>query len=748
MTQSEKIPVQPAAQPTVQVIPGKRCKPFNPLAFVLRRGPALVLCGALLFAGLALLLLPFARPVYETDATLLIDAGKEPTLNGRERDPIPGDIGDWTRTQIARITSPAVLQAALATLAPGDRPDFVREPLEHPANPFRLMSRIKVREEPRTYLVGLRIRGDSPTGLAPALNAVMDVFLARLQHEFEQTYARRLAYLVEERQKIIERLSVEEKHILELAGESGNTAFLHESYNVHLSKVEQLQRLYWEAFAYQGKMTAEHRKVSEDRMNVIRLDLKAFADERVADNFGINRIEQWTYEQLQQMRATIDGLTENNPDRIYVEARMKAMNDYLAQYKQRVNDETMLNLMEKLEYEQTVKELLARSAADAATRATQILESRLNEAREEADRISMAIFSASSPVFARNQLRDRLQSLNNRIDDTEMEAKTPVRVQIDKRAEPPVEPAQSSRMKLLMLALAAGMGGCAVVFLLLELLDNRVRTAGEVEAAIGGHIPDPVPAYHACGADAPAFAGLCLATGNRDDECARDAATAIADLAARIADDRRRHGTGLCCLFGLRRHSGVTALSLNLATCLDRSCGPVLLVELNARHPGLRCMLELGSAKGMESWLRGECRFEDVLHHDSERNLDVIVADHSGLPSTLSHLPAMLGKLRGNYAMILVDGGVFPSDIAMLAAGCSDAVLLVARARQTLYRELRDGVERIHRMQVPAITAVLNSAEDSRQTAIQAALENMIFAISRIADRLRQKIRLALGGTA
>lgn len=748
MTQPEKKPVPPAAQPTLQAIPGKRRRPFNPLAFVLRRGPVLVLAGAMLSAGLALLLLPFARPVYETDATLLIDAGKEPTLHGRERDPIPGDIGDWTRTQIARITSPAVLQAAISSLTPDARPDFLREPLEHPSNPFRLMSRIKVREEPRTYLVGLRIRGDSPDGLAPALNAVMDVFLDRLQREFEQTYARRLAYLVEERQKIIERLAIEEKRILELAGEAGNTAFLHESYNVHLSKVEQLQRLYWEAFAYQGKMNAEHQKVNADRMNLIRLDLKAFADERVADNFGINRIEQWTYEQLQQMRTTIDGLTESNPDRIYVEARMKAMNNYLAEYKQRVNDETMLNLMEKLEYEQTVKELLAKSAADAATRATQILETRLEEAREEADRISMAIFSASSPVFARNQLRDRLQSLNNRIDDTEMEAKTPVRVQIDKRADPPVAPARSSRMKLLMLALAAGMGGSAVVFLLLDLLDNRIRTAGEVEAAIGGYVPAPVPVYRPCDPDAPAFAGLCLADGNRDEECADGAAAAIADLAARIADDRRRHGTGLCCLLGLYRRSGVTSLSLNLATCLNRLCGPVLLLELNTRHPGLRCLLEIGSAKGMESWLRGDCRFEEVLHHDTERNLDVLVADNSGLPATVSHLPAMLDKLRETYTMVIIDGGVLPSGIASLAAGCSDSAVLVARARQTLYRELRDGVERLHRMRVPAITAVLNAAGDSRQTAIQASLENMILAISRLADRLRQRIRLALGGMA
>jgi len=748
MTLTDKIPVAPAEQPTVQEMPGKRRKPFNPLSFVLRRGPVLVLCGTLLSTALALLLLPFARPVYETDATLLIDAGKEPTLNGRERDPIPGDIGNWTRTQIARITSPAVLQAAIATLTPEARPAFLREPLDHPSNPFRLMSRIKVREESRTYLVGLRIRGDSTDGLAPALNAVMDVFLAKLQHEFEQTYARRLAYLVEERQKIIERLSIEEKRILEMAGEAGNTAFLHESYSVHLSKVEQLQRLYWEAFAYQGKMTAEYLKTSEDRMNLVRLDLKAFADERVADNFGINRIEQWTYEQLQQMRATIDGLTVSNPDRIYVEARMKAMNDYLAEYKQRVNNETMLNLMEKLEYEQTVKELLAKSAADAATRATQILETRLKEAREEADRVSMAIFSASSPVFARNQLRDRLQSLNNRIDDTEMEAKTPVRVQIDKRAEPPGEPAQSSRMKLLMLALAAGMGVTAVVLLLLELLDNRIRTAGEVEAAIGGQAPPPVPAFRACGPDAPALAGICLATGNRDDACAEGVAAAMADLAARIADDRRRHGTGTFCLLGLHRRSGVTSLSLNLAACLNRLCGPVLLVELNARHPGLRCMLEIGSSKGMESWLRGDCRFEEVLHRDTERNLDVLFADNSGLPPSVSHLPAMLDKLRGSYAMIIIDGGVFPSDIAMLAAGCSDAVLLVTRARQTLYRELRDGVERLHRMRVPAITAVLNDAEDSRQAAIQAALEDMILAISKMADRLRQKTRMAFGGSA
>lgn len=709
---------------------GKKGKPFNPVHFALRRGPVLLGAGTLLSLLLALILLPRARPAYEADAVILIDPAKEPTLTGRERNPIPGDLGDWTRTQITRITSEDVIAEAIRRLPPDQQPDFLRAQPDHPANLFRVIRRVRVREVPRTYLVTLRIANDSPEGIAPLLNTIMQVFIEKLQQEFELTYRRRLDYLLEERANIAARLEHEEQRLLALAETAGNRAFLHEGYSNHLNKVDQIQRLYWEAFAREAETRSQLEKVLEDRRHIESLSLKPFADARVADNFGINRIEQWTYEQLQQLRSTIDGLRPENPDRIYVEERMNAMNQYLEDYKKRVNDETISNLLEKQSYELETQTLLARSAHEAALKTADILRDRLQEARDEASRISTAIFEASEPEFLRNQLRSRLEALNTRIDDTEMEAKTPIRVAIDKPAATPVEPASSSAIKLLAIALVLGFGSVSAPILLYELFDNRLRAPREVELALGGPGPDPVASFVSHLTEHPDFIRATLSHPDHP------ATLAIRDLAARFEHDHRIHGSRILTVAGLNPRCGVTSLSLNLAHALRSLGGSVVLVELHPAAPGLARLLSLPPRPGLEHVLRKETSLETALISDPDRNISLLPSDSSGRPDDFTPLLPLLDSLKTLHRTVLIDAGCFRDELTAFACRASDAVLLVAREKQTNYRDLRRAIDLLIQAEVPALTAILNFSRGHQRPLVLAAIEQTILFVSRHMDRL------------
>ena len=68
--------------------------------------------------------LAVVKPKYSASAVLLVDATKEIAINGKERDLIPGDIGDYTRTQIGRMKSVAGISEALNTLPEKARPNF------------------------------------------------------------------------------------------------------------------------------------------------------------------------------------------------------------------------------------------------------------------------------------------------------------------------------------------------------------------------------------------------------------------------------------------------------------------------------------------------------------------------------------------------------------------------------------------------------------------------------------------------
>ncbi|MDF3128252.1 hypothetical protein P0Y35_03485 [Kiritimatiellaeota bacterium B1221] len=728
------IPENVATQRLQHLEKGKKRKPFLIIDFALRRGPVILLVGTLCSVLLMLLLIPKVNPLYEADGLLLIDPTKEVTLNGREKDQIPGDFGDWTRTQISRMTSEDVLVEAIRRTPVETLPDFLRENPDHPANPFRLMKRIKIQEIPRTYLIRLSIRSDEPDGIAEMLNRVMEVYLEKIEHEFESTYVRRKEYLQAERDKISSRLKIEEERLLALAETVPNKSFLHENYTVHLNKVEQLQRLYWEAFSASAETQAQLNKVKEDRKRISEMSLQSFADERVADNFGINRIEQWTYEQLQKMRAQIDGLTPENPDRVYVESRMKAMNEYLGIYKQRVNDETIKNLKEKQEYELETQEILAKSAAEAGKKRVEQLGKRLQEARDEAAKISMAIFQATEPTFARTQLRDRLQALDNRIDDTEMEAKAPLRVRIDKSASTPQEPTSTNAITLLLFAVVVGFGPIGAAVLVYEFADTRIRNTKEIELTLGGKGPDPINAYVQPLDKNDGFHRVTL------DAPDHNVTHHIFQLASRMANDHNRFGGQSYVVVGLGRHCGTTSLSLNLAHALNTLCGKVLLLEISPLHPGLVKMIDCKQAKGIEQFLSSKIDESPLLVHDEERKIDCIFSEGQEPLIPLGRFPQLIDELKLQYDLILIDAGAYPEDISNHVINHADALLLVARYKHSYFADLRKAIDLATQTGVSAISAVLNFSEVPETPWLISAIQKTVVAISIRMDHFKSRL--------
>ena len=76
-----------------------RRKPFDLSAALSRRVGILLGLGTVLSFATIPVCLAVVKPKYSASAVLLVDATKEIAINGKERDLIPGDIGDYTRTE-------------------------------------------------------------------------------------------------------------------------------------------------------------------------------------------------------------------------------------------------------------------------------------------------------------------------------------------------------------------------------------------------------------------------------------------------------------------------------------------------------------------------------------------------------------------------------------------------------------------------------------------------------------------------
>ena len=674
----------------------KKSKPFRIFDFLWRRGPLILGLGVPAFVLLSLLLALFVRPIYKVDGTLLIKQTKEPTITGRERESIQGDIGVFQRTLVLRLMDREVLQNALDKIPDDKRPDFLKGLGSSDRAIYSLMSRLVAKEVERTYLINVSLAAGESRGLALTLYEVLSSLIDKLQAEQEKQYASRLNYLRSERDKISSRGTEEKKRILDLAGHFSNRSFLRADYATDLGKMNLIQKLYWEAQANTLSKAAVLDEAEKDRLTLGKASLEPFAEERVADNFGINQITQWTYGKSQELRATIDGLKPENPDRKYIEDRMASMNEYMANYKKRVAEETIKNLTEKRAFELDTAVTKARNAYDAVRQTSEQLGRELNTANEEATQISEGIFEANELTFGLAQLRDRLASINTRIDDVELEAKSPLPVTIDQIPVPPEKPASSNAAKLRIIVFILSFGLVGGICLLFDFLDGRVRSREELGAAIGGAGAEPVPATVSGGED-PAFAKILL------DQPSHPASLALRDLALRLILEHQRCGAKIFAFVGAHPRAGNTTIALNIARAISAHGFKVLLAEFPTPSPGLAAAAALAARSAPPSpW--GNKEPDPVSAVEIIPWVTGVSEDR-----VRSSLDSFLANASKAYDAVVLDL-VSParSDVANEAALKADVVVVTARQHVALYREVRSIVESAAAGGVPALTTLLN----------------------------------------
>lgn len=722
---------------------GKKNKPFQLVAFSFRRAPLVLLAGGVICALLFLLLMPRVSPIYETQAMLMVDPAKETTLAGRERDPIPGDINKYTRNIIERIPRYDVLATAISRLDEEDYPVFLHPDRPEEANVYSLMGRIRVREVHLTYLISLTLSAEEPQGLAPVLNEVMKAFLEKMEHEQERQYVRRIDYLSAESERISVRLKEARGELQRLVDSMESKSFLQDNYTSHIYKKEMLQRMYLEAEEELSQREAILEQAIADRASIPELDLQPFADERVADNFGINRIEQWTYEQLQDLRASIDGLTPENPDRVYVEQRMDAMEAFLEQYKQRVNKETIRNIREKQQYELDLDVIQARSRYDASVKNTSRLQGLLEQATREASQVSEAIYQASAIQFRIEQLRERMTALDSRMDDAEMVAKSPIPLDIDKLALTPGVPARTNMKVISMMILALGFGSVFSFVLVFDFMDNRLRDPGEVEQALGGSGPAPIP--YMSGRDLPpgSFFDASLEWPRHP------SVLAVRSLAVRLELEKEKNDVRVFTVAGLNPECGVTSLALNLAHILRAGSEKILVLECNLLRPGA-ARVESGLSKGPGLWevlqssqLSG---WQEAVQVEPRRAVHVMTAGDpgQGIPNRSAMLK-LLDNVRQEYDLVLLDvSNIIDDEFACFAAVHSDAVLLVGREDVSQYRDLRRSIDMLVDARVPAVSAVLNFSRPRRVENVRNVLQKQMQFISRVHRSMHRMVRRSL----
>jgi polysaccharide biosynthesis transport protein len=278
----------------------------------------------------------------------------------------------------------------------------------------------------------------------------------------------------------------------------------------------------------------------------------------------------------------------------------------------------------------------------------------------------------------------------------------------------PTDPFRPSPARDAMGGLAVGLLLGIGLALLLEHLDDSIKSAADLSAATGG---------------APLLAVIPRQADWRNKDEAQ--LVSLAQPSSPTAEAYRTLRTSVQ-FAGLERpirtlqvtspraQDGKTTTATNLAVALSRAGQRVILVDCDLRRPRVHEFFGLSSAVGFTSVLVGEAALMTAVQVVPElERLRVLPSgptppDPSELLSSRRTADLLVALREAADVVILDTPPVLPVSDALVLADSIDAVMLVVSARSTTKKEAQRAYELLQQVDAPLIGVVMNASEAER----------------------------------
>ncbi len=695
---------------------GKPSKSLDLLGFAKRYGLFILVIGSFLFTVTVPVVLLMSKPNYVVKAIMRVDPVLPSLITTTEDPMIINYYQDYARTQAQRMMSFDVLKKTVEKLTPEEKASIFPKgmSIDNCANMLAFI--IKTNPLIGTHLIEITASSLKKEGLAPLLNNFMAVFLEKVRKNSETQDHERLSFLRNKQTEFTTEISTIENKLILLTKEI-NTATFSEGYNLAGKKTEQLQGLYIKSLGEQIAAKTQLDEKVKLNSQLKSLSLEPMVEEMVMKDISLSSTSSWTYQQQQQMRSSTDGLTKNNPDRIYIEERMNAMHEYEKKQRNELN-KTAHKIQYGIRDFGLSKDLItAKNDYDRTDKIEKEVKDELVKTSSEALKTSVGLHLGEALEAELKHKRELLDHIDTRIQELEVEGKAPLHLSIESAARKPDHAEGSNLQKLFIIFFSISFGSVGGIFFAFEYFDNRIRRTKDIQQALGYPpaciVPkstDTIP-FHQLIASAP------------NDEASKS----IRSFAVRLNSEKSETNASVILFTGVDNGTGSTSLALNTAQALA-SLSPKVLLTACSSGPGDLSKLTgvTNEPSGLSDFLNSTEPLENFIVSCPEHNIKIMYAGNT-MANNISQLriQELVEAARKEYDYLCIEcPPVLKSDLTEHFALYADIIILISVGESTRFDDLRKAAELLVHLKVPAIASLLNWGGIKHSLSIDKFLEN------------------------
>lgn len=268
-------------------------------------------------------------------------------------------------------------------------------------------------------------------------------------------------------------------------------------------------------------------------------------------------------------------------------------------------------------------------------------------------------------------------------------------------ASVPQQPNGDTRMQVLLLGFAGGLGAGIGIAILLGLLDRRVRYAEQVSDGMHLTILGAIP-------DLSQRRKLFSANPDR-----AELVEALRGIRLNLTHAYGSAGPVMLTITSPGPGDGKTFLTTNLGTIFAELGMRTLIIDADTRRGTMHHVLKIGRKPGLTDYLSQKVELHEVIRPSPVANLDVLPSGtrltHAPDLLASSYMGDLLAYVRSRYDVVLVDSPPLGAGVdPLVLATATGNVMLVMRTGKTDRTIAEAKLAILDRLPVRVLGAVLN----------------------------------------